>query len=98
MKKPIQEEISSYEIKHFTVKLADGDLMDFRRIYHQHFSQVLHFIRKFVAEKEEAEKIVTQIFIDFWEQSDSIDSRTSIESKLFTISKNMVKDKIRHNV
>lgn len=75
--------------------LKEDNLSAFAKIYTSYSKQILNFAFSFSLRKEDAEEIVQDTFIKLWTKRGNINENRSVESFLFTISKNLIIDKIR---
>lgn len=87
--------------KHYTdselvTLLKTGDLSAFNEIYNR-FSGLLYiYARKIIKDKEEAEDLVQDIFISFWNASKGLELKTSLSSYLYSAVRYKFFDLVSH--
>lgn len=69
-------------------KVAEGDEMAFRKIFHSYNQRLFPFVLKMVKEEVAAEEIVQDTFIKIWENRASIGEMENPGGYVFTISTN----------
>lgn len=77
---------------------SNGELNSFKKIYSIYFDRVYRFASRFSLSKEDTEEIVQDVFIKLWEKKKLIDQNKCLSGFLFTITQNLVIDKIRRLV
>lgn len=78
--------------------LKFGNRSAFEFIYHCFAPKLLAFTRKLVSNKEDAEEIVQEVFLKLWERKHFLDPEQNFDGYLFRIAKNLVYNKVRHQV
>ena len=68
---------------------------DFDRIYIIYFPKLVRFAQTYLLDREEAENIVQDIFLQLWESADRRLLQSSLNAYLFTIVKNRCIDALR---
>lgn len=68
--------------------IASGSKEAFEIIYKKNFISVFYFANRFVADKQAAEDITTEIFLKLWERLSNFNNLQSIKSFLLTSVKN----------
>lgn len=69
--------------------------IDFDRIYIIYFPKLVRFARTYLLDREDAENIVQDIFLQLWESADRSLLQSSLNAYLFTIVKNRCIDALR---
>ena len=72
--------------------------IDFEQIYLSYFSKMKRFAREYVLSDEDAENIVQDVFLDFWEKKELLPLPINILAYLFTSIKNRCIDFLRHKI
>jgi RNA polymerase sigma-70 factor (family 1) len=75
--------------------LQKGDLRAFDRLYHFYSPKLYRFAFSLLKNNEDAEGIVQEVFLILWNKRTEIDATKSFKSYLFTISHNLIIDKLR---
>lgn len=90
-----QKSINEQEKLILKIKALDVKSMDFRKVYHQHFSRVFYFVSQFLIHEEDIEEVVRKVFICLRDKRNNIISSKNISAVLFVIAKDKVMEKIR---
>ena len=69
-------------------KVAEGDQLAFRELYHLYHKRLHYFAFALVKTKEAAEEIVEDVFIRLWNQQSSILQINNLKIYLYTATKN----------
>lgn len=72
------------------------DKADFDKVYIAHFSKMKRFAKEYVFFEEDAENIVQDVFLEFWESKDVRCVPANITAFLFTVTKNKCLDHLKH--
>ena len=72
--------------------------MDFEGFYIKWYSRVKSFAREYVLLEEEAENIVQDVFLEFYQNKDLLDFHVNIVAYLFTSVKNKCIDYLRRKL
>lgn len=79
--------------------LQKGQANAFRSIYDHYYAKVYHYCLRFTQQTEDAEELAQNVFVQVWEQRQSIDLDKSFDAYLFTIAHhnacNFLKSKAR---
>jgi RNA polymerase sigma-70 factor (ECF subfamily) len=75
--------------------LKNSDLSAFGEIYALYNRQVLNFAISFSLSRVDAEEVVQDTFVKIWIKREELDENKSVEALIFTITKNLIIDKIR---
>ena len=79
------------------MKEADKDKA-FEDIYIRYYTRLKRFAREYVVSEEDAENILQDVFLDFWEKRDALLSHVNLIAFLFTSIKNRSIDFLRRKV
>lgn len=71
---------------------------DFQEIYVSYFSKMKYFAQEYVLSEEDAENIVQDVFLEFWEKREMLPFQTNLIAFLFTAIKNRCIDHLRHKI
>lgn len=71
------------------------DRSSFRKFYKDYYRYVFAIVAKYVPQKEDAEDIVSEVFINLYKIFDTLDSSSNIKSLVFTITKRRINDFLR---
>jgi RNA polymerase sigma-70 factor (ECF subfamily) len=74
-----------------------GEQTAFTYFYDKYFSRITSFSIQFIYDKEEAENLAQEAFINLWQNRESVDSVNGIQSFLYTYAKSKCLNFIRHN-
>src|SRR5687768_38093 len=78
--------------------LKDGDRSAFESIYRSFGPKLYAFTRKLVRNKEDVEEVVQEVFVKLWERKQFLDPQQNFDGYLFTIARNLVYNKAKHQV
>jgi RNA polymerase sigma-70 factor, ECF subfamily len=78
--------------------LKEGDRSAFASIYHRFGPKLLAFTRKMVANQQDAEEVVQEVFLKLWERKHFLDPEQHFDHYLFRMARNLVYNKARHQV
>jgi RNA polymerase sigma-70 factor, ECF subfamily len=81
--------------KEILQKLKEGDQSVFNQIFRDNYVTLVSYSRKFIRDKEEAEEVVQELFVNFWKKRASIEVNTSLKSYLFRSVHNMCINQIK---
>ncbi len=77
------------EHKNITLRnLNSGDEQTLKLIFEQHYQPLVNFAKSYLFDLAEAEDVVQQTFIKFWEKADTMVIERTIQDYLFTAVKN----------
>jgi RNA polymerase sigma-70 factor (family 1) len=77
------------------IEFREGNDLAMKRIFQMHWKTQVFFARRFVAEKEIAEEIVSNVFLKLWGLREGFASLPSIRSFLYVSVRNACVDHIR---
>ena len=75
----------------------DDDQQAFKQLYQLFFFRLYQFAYSYVRSKENAEEVVNDVFLGFWQKRDTIDSISNINVYLFVAVKNASLNLLRKN-
>ncbi|GEO03471.1 RNA polymerase sigma-70 factor [Adhaeribacter aerolatus] len=75
--------------------LREGDKAAFEKLFYSHQEKLFAFIFKLLPNREEAEELVQEVFVKFWEKKHFLDPTQNLDNYLFSIARNLVFDKAR---
>ncbi|WP_346859959.1 RNA polymerase sigma-70 factor [uncultured Draconibacterium sp.] len=67
----------------------------FENIFHLHYDSLVRFANKFLLDTEASEDVVQGVFIYLWENSDTIQVKTTLKAYLFQAVKNSSLNQLR---
>jgi len=76
--------------------LQNGDEQAFEKIFRFYYQPLCVFASRILQDEEEAEELVQDFFVKFWEKRDQIQVETSLKSYLFRSIKNLCLNHIKH--
>lgn len=74
-----------------------GEEAAFTYFYDKYFRRITSFSVQFIYDKDEAENLAQEAFINLWQNRENIDSINGIQSFLYTYAKSKCLNLIRHN-
>jgi RNA polymerase sigma-70 factor (ECF subfamily) len=69
----------------------------FQAIYKQYYNQLLFLAKKYVKETEDAEEVLSEVFLKLWNKRKEISINTSFHNYLYTSVRNKALDFLRKN-
>lgn len=69
-------------------RLAKGDMIAYRYLFDQHFSDLCNFLLIYLHSRELAEEIALEIFTFIWERRETLFIKATFKSFLFSSAKN----------
>ena len=79
-------------------KLKEGDVLSFDSIFKKYNKKVYYFAISYLKNKEEAEDVVQEVFMNLWKYRDQINEYYVFSKYLFKITYNATCKKIRKQV
>ncbi|WP_257668400.1 RNA polymerase sigma factor [Parapedobacter tibetensis] len=73
--------------------LRDGDQRAFKALYERHWHSLWSYARNAMADPDDAEDIVQELFMTLWEKRKALDISTSLKSYLYRATLNKVIDR-----
>ena len=80
--------IKGLEEKILILRLKDGDKTAFEIIFRHYYPGLLIFVSQIILDKDEAEEIVQDFFVQLWEKCSTLKKGISLKSYFFTSVKN----------
>jgi RNA polymerase sigma-70 factor (ECF subfamily) len=77
-------------------QLSRGDQLIFEGVYKTHYKELVLFALRFVEEQEDAEEIVQNLFYDLWTKRENINITSSLRAYLFSSTRNLCLNFIKH--
>ncbi|MEH6305083.1 RNA polymerase sigma-70 factor [Olivibacter sp. CPCC 100613] len=86
---------SHEEEKDLILLIKGGNEIAFRQIYDRYRTKIVSFACRFLKNEEDAEEIMQETFIRFWQARDKLDHSFTAAPLLFTISRRLVLNELR---
>ena len=77
-------------------RLRNKDKAAFELVFNQHFGVLTSYALRFLDEREEAEEIVQDVFVKFWDKCEELAPDSSIKSYLYRSVHNTCLNQIKH--
>ncbi|WP_374172551.1 RNA polymerase sigma-70 factor [Flavobacterium tructae] len=87
---------NSFELNLFE-SFKEGDETAFTYFYDKYFRRIQSFSIQFIYDKDEAENLAQEAFLNLWQNRKDIESLNGIPSYLYTYAKSKCLNMIRHN-
>lgn len=87
---------NSFELNLFE-SFKEGDETAFTYFYDKYFRRITAFSVQFIYDKEEAENLAQEAFLNLWQNRECVESINGIQSFLYTYAKSKCLNMIRHN-
>jgi len=84
------------EDKEIVKRIINGDDTAFEIIFKKYYKKLCAYANRFMFSDEDAEEIVQEVFVKFWEKSDSIDPDSSVSAYLYRSVYNTCLNEIKH--
>lgn len=81
--------------KLLVLQLNNDEVEAFDALFHKYSEKLFRFSFSLLKNKEDAQEIVQEAFLRIWKKREEIDSAKSFKSFLFSISYNLVVDRLR---
>ena len=91
----LKNKISNTNIS-FTSLLKKGDDVAYETLFRLYYSKLFHIAKSYLLYKEDAEEVVQDVFLKLWEQKRKFKAIPNINGYVFTMTKNMCLDKLKH--
>lgn len=72
-----------YNLNKYWAKISKGDVKSFELLYHRYYERMCLYALSLISNKHEVEEIVQDIFINLWENKESIQITGSLKAYLF---------------
>jgi RNA polymerase sigma-70 factor, ECF subfamily len=82
--------------KDLIVRLKDGDQTAFELLFHHYYSGMVVYASQFTADRNEAEEIVQDFFVRFWQKHQQIIPADSLKNYFFLSVKNSSLNYLKH--
>ncbi|MCY1722487.1 RNA polymerase sigma-70 factor [Prolixibacteraceae bacterium Z1-6] len=84
-----------YNDKLIINEIRNGNSIVFEKVFHEHYNSLIKFANQFLLDNKISEDVVQGVFIYFWENSDSIQIKTSVKAYLYQAVKNSSLNQLR---
>jgi RNA polymerase sigma-70 factor, ECF subfamily len=81
-------ETAIYTADSLTALLAADDAHAFENLFRTYYTELGRFAMKYLRDKETAEELVQDLFVDLWEKRHTLNITGSVKSYLYTATKN----------
>uniref|UniRef100_UPI00321723B8 RNA polymerase sigma-70 factor n=1 Tax=uncultured Draconibacterium sp. TaxID=1573823 RepID=UPI00321723B8 len=85
-------------MKEITEFMRKRDIISFEKIFRLYSPRLRKYALHFLQDKEEANDLIQDVFIQFWIQKESLDAEKNVESFLFTLLKNKCLNSLKKSV
>ncbi len=79
------------------LKILNGDKTAFEKLFRQFYPMLCSYANQILHDPVEAEEIVQEFFVQFWQKREDLDVRTSLKSYLFRSVHNRCLNLIKHH-
>ena len=76
-------------------RIAKGDAYAFEEIYKKYNKKIYSFSLRYLKNKEDAEGVVQEVFLSFWQNSKRMRKDSNLNAYLFTLTFNAIRKKFR---
>lgn len=87
--------LSNEDERKLILLLKNGDELAFRKIYEHYRDKIASFAYRFFKSEDDAEEIVQETFIRFWQARHKLDPSFIAAPLLFTISRRLILNELR---
>lgn len=87
--------LSNEDEKALILLIKDGDESAFQQLYVYYRDKIISFAYRFLKSEEDAEEIVQETFIRFWQIKHKLDHSVGAAPLLFTISRRLILNELR---
>ena len=77
-------------------RLRSKDKSAFSVVFNDHFNALVNYASKFLDDREDAEEIVQDVFVKFWDKCSELDPESSVKSYLYRSVHNTCLNIIKH--
>ncbi|MFY0686068.1 MAG: RNA polymerase sigma-70 factor [Cyclobacteriaceae bacterium] len=77
-------------------RLINKDKRAFELVYNQNFGLMVSYAMRFIDTREEAEEIVQEVFVKFWDKCESLEENSSVKSYLYRSVHNTCLNQLKH--
>ncbi len=78
--------------------LKNGNHQAFQKIFVTYFKKIKYFIYSFIKSETDAEELAQEVFLKIWENHLNIEPDKSFDSYMFTITKNLIYNFLKHKL
>jgi RNA polymerase sigma-70 factor (ECF subfamily) len=78
------------------INFKKGDEVAFKYFFHKYYNQIIGFCIQFIYDKQEAEGIAQEAFLNLWKHRDTVKKVNGISAFLYTFSKSKCLNVLRH--
>ena len=78
-------------------KLGEGEISAMEVLYVRYAPQVKSFVSAILKDEADTEDLVQDIFLKIWEERETVRKVHSLRAYLFTMTRNMVYNKLKHD-
>ena len=78
-------------------KLGEGEISAMEVLYIRYAPQVKSFVSAILKDEADTEDLVQDIFLKIWEERETVRKVHSLRAYLFTMTRNMVYNKLKHD-
>ncbi len=89
---------TDYTDDHLVVFLKKGDKQAYKTLFEKYGSRLYLFALKYLKEKEDAKDLLNEVFMTLWENRQNLKTNTSLQSYLFTIAYNNIRQRFLKKV
>lgn len=79
------------------LKIRNGDKTAFEQLFRQYYPVLCSYANQILHDPDEAEEIVQEFFVQFWQKREELDVRTALKSYLFRSVHNRCLNLIKHH-
>ena len=76
-------------------RIAKGDAYAFEEIYKKYNKKIYSFSLRYLKNKEDAEGVVQEVFLSFWQNSKRMRKDSNLNAYLFTLTFNAIRKRFR---
>lgn len=87
--------LSNEDEKALILLIKDGDESAFQQLYIHYRDKIVSFAYRFLKSEDDAEEIVQETFIRFWQMKHKLDHSVGAAPLLFTISRRLILNELR---
>lgn len=95
LKSSLPENMADYNESYVLNRVKQGDISALEVIYHRHYANLCRYLLVLFRNPVMAEQIANDVFIYLWENRQSIEIKSSLESYLFAAGRYKTLNKIR---
>ena len=73
-----------------------GEALAFTAVYNEYYPAIYYFVRRFIADREDAEDITADVFVKLWKMHANLESIANIKAFLYVAARNTCIDFLRY--